>query len=119
MWLLPEFIYFSFSKNITHTYYLTTMAPSIAALVGIGLTAMWKLFKEGGWKTWILPTAFIVNGLVEILILSYNYSTSNGYKIVILITGILGILFSIILAIVNITRSRGNIQIKEILMVKL
>lgn len=109
MWLLPEFIYFSFSKSITHTYYLTTMAPSIAALVGIGLTAMWKLFKEDGWKKWILPGAFIINGLLEIRILSYNYSTSNGYKIVILITGLLGIVFSIILALVNITRSKDNI----------
>ena len=112
MWLLPEFIYFSFSKNITHTYYLTTMAPSIAALVGIGLTAMWKLFKEGGWKIWILPMAFIVNGLIEILILSYNYSTSNGYKIVILITGLLGIVFSIILALANIP-GRGNTETNQ------
>ena len=112
MWLLPEFIYFSFSKNITHTYYLTTMAPSIAALVGIGLTAMWKLFKEGGWKTWILPMAFIVNGLVEILILSYNYSTSNGYKIVMLITGLLVIAFSMILALANIP-SRGNTETNQ------
>ena len=119
-WLLPEFIYFSFSKSITHTYYLTTMAPSIAALVGIGLTAMWKLFKDGGWEKWILPTAFIINGLVEILILSYNYSTSNGYKIVILITGLLAIVFSIILAIVNITRNnvpdQGNTKLNKILM---
>ena len=110
MWLLPEFIYFSFSKSITHTYYLTTMAPSIAALVGIGLIAMWKIFKEDGWKKWILPIAFIINGFVEILILSYNYSISNGYKIVILITGLLGIVFSIILAIVNITRRGNNIS---------
>jgi len=112
MWLLPEFIYFSFSKNITHVYYLTTMAPSIAALVGIGLSAMWKHFKEGGWKIWILPMAFIVNGLIEILILSYNYSTSNGYKIVMLITGLLGILFSIILALANIP-GRGNTETNQ------
>ena len=84
------------------------MTPSIAALVGIGLVAMWKLFKEGGWKTWILPTAFIINGLVEIHILSYNYNTSEGYKIVSLITGHLGIVFSIILVIVNTTRNKIN-----------
>jgi len=108
MWLLPEFIYFSFSSNITHTYYLTTMAPSIAALVGIGLVSMWEIFKEGGWKKWILPTAFIVNGLVEILILSYNYNTSEGYKIVSLITGLLSIVFSLILVIVNSTRNKNN-----------
>ena len=110
MWLLPEFIYFSITKNMINTYYLTTMAPSIAALVGIGLTAMWKLFKEGGWKTWVLPTALLVNALVEIRILSYNYSASNGYKIVIFITGFLGIGFSILLPLVNIIRGRNNIQ---------
>ena len=107
-WLLPEFIYFSF-ESITHTYYLTTMAPSIAALVGIGLTTMWRLFKKDGWKKWILPTALIVNGLVEILILSYNDTTANGYKTVMIITGVLSIGFSIILALVNITRSRKSI----------
>ncbi|MDR3540453.1 MAG: glycosyltransferase family 39 protein [Desulfosporosinus sp.] len=108
MWLLTEFIYFSFSKNITHTYYLTTMAPSIAALVGIGLTVMWKFFRDGGWKTWILPTAFIANALVEILILSYGYSTSNGYKLVILVTGLVGIGFPIILLIVTSISSIKN-----------
>ncbi|HEY8805704.1 MAG TPA: glycosyltransferase family 39 protein, partial [Clostridium sp.] len=107
-WLLPEFIYFSF-ESITHTYYLTTMAPSIAALVGIGLTTMWRLFKKDGWKKWILPTAFIVNGLVEILILSYNDTTANGYKTVMIITGVLSIGFSVILALVNITASRKSI----------
>ncbi|WP_026883093.1 ArnT family glycosyltransferase [Clostridium akagii] len=118
MWLLPEFIYFSFSKSITHTYYLTTMAPSIAALVGIGLTAMWKVFKENGWKKWILIAAFIVNGMAQILILSYNYSASNGYKILILIIGILVILFSIILGIANINRSvenHGDTKLNKIL----
>lgn len=32
MWLLPEFLYFSFSRGTFHTYYMTTMAPPIAAL---------------------------------------------------------------------------------------
>lgn len=118
-WLLPEFIYFSFSKSITHTYYLTTMAPSIAALVGIGITAMWKLFNEQSFKKWILPAAFIINGFIEMLILSYNYNTSNGYKIVLLITGFLAIAFSIILIIVNIIRNNAaesnNIKLNKIL----
>jgi len=120
MWLLPEFIYFSFSSNVMHTYYLTTMAPSIAALVGIGFITMWQLFKQGGWKIWILPTALIVNGLVEIEILSYNYGLSNGYKTLIII-GLLGILLSILLAIVNTNRStnnspdRGNTKLNKIL----
>lgn len=114
MWLLPEFIYFSFSKNVTHTYYLTTMAPSIAALTGIGLTTMWKLYNEESWKKWILPVAFIVNGLIEILILSPNYKTSNGYKVTLLATGILSIGASIALIIAAIIRRKNSIQSEKV-----
>lgn len=107
MWLLPECIYFSFTKGSFHTYYLTTMAPPIAALVGIGLSAMWELYKEGGWKSWLLPTAFIVNGILQIHLLSYNYSRSNSYKIIILITAILCFAASIILAVFNIIKNKN------------
>lgn len=112
MWLLPEFIYFSFSKNITHTYYLTTMAPSIAALTGIGLSAMYEFYKKGESKSWILPIALIANGCAEMLILSYNYNRSNGYKIIILVTGILCIVSSIILCMVNLTRIKRESSYK-------
>ncbi|MBP2032616.1 4-amino-4-deoxy-L-arabinose transferase-like glycosyltransferase [Clostridium algifaecis] len=112
MWLLPEFIYFSFSKNITHTYYLTTMAPSIAALTGIGLSAMYEFYKKGESKSWILPIALIANGCAEMLILSYNYNRSNGYRIIILVTGILCIVSSIILCMVNLTRIKRESSYK-------
>lgn len=114
MWLLPEFIYFSFSKNVTHTYYLTTMAPSVAALTGIGLATMWKLYNEESWKKWILPVAFIVNGVIEILILSPNYKTSNGYSITLLVTGILSIGASISLIIAAIIKRKISVQTEKI-----
>jgi 4-amino-4-deoxy-L-arabinose transferase-like glycosyltransferase len=109
-WLVPEYIYFSFTKGSFHTYYLTTMAPSIAALVGIGLTAMWEFYKKGGWKTWLLPVAFIVNGATEILILSYNYRISSGYKIIMVLTAILCFVSSIILAVINLTNKGREIN---------
>jgi len=115
MWLLPEFIYFSFSNIVTHTYYLTTMAPSIAALSGIGLAAMWKFYKEDGWKKWFLPMAFIINGLIEMSILSYNYKASNGYKITLIVTGILCLGASIILIITAIGRRGQNALYQKIL----
>ncbi|MBV7275155.1 glycosyltransferase family 39 protein [Clostridium sp. PL3] len=113
MWLLPEFIYFSFSKNVTHTYYLTTMAPSISALTGIGLVAMWKLYNEGGWKRLFLPIAFMINGLIEIAILSNNYNRSNGYKITLIATGILSLGASLILFIATIVRRKQNVGYEE------
>ena len=76
MWLLPEFVYFSFTKGLFHPYYLTMLAPPIAALAGIGIVSMWELYNEEGWKSWILPVALIVDGLTQILILSYYYNIS-------------------------------------------
>lgn len=113
MWLLPEFIYFSFSKNVTHTYYLTTMAPSVAALTGIGLAAMWKLNNEEGWKKYLLPLAFIVNGLIEMIILYPNYKTSNGYKTTLIITVILCIGASIPLVINTIIKRNDSIHARK------
>ena len=46
MWLIPEFIYFSFTTGLFHPYYLTMLAPPIAALAGIGIVSMWELHKE-------------------------------------------------------------------------
>lgn len=108
-WFLTEFIYFSFSKNITHTYYLTTMAPSIAALTGIGVTTMWNCYKEKGIKSYLLPVSLIANGYVEINILSYNYKISKGYGIVMLVVAVLCILCSLILILVKALKNiRGN-----------
>lgn len=89
IWLATEFIYFSFSRSITHTYYMTTMAPAISALSGIGFAAMLKFYREESWKKFILPVSLLINGLVEINILSTKYNTSMPYKITFILTVIL------------------------------
>ncbi|NFI09003.1 glycosyltransferase family 39 protein [Clostridium botulinum] len=108
MWLLPEFIYFSFTKGLFHPYYLTMLAPPISALVGIGVVSMWKLYNENGWKSWILPVALIADGLTQILILSYYYSISSTAKILSTIVAVSCIVSSIILAIVNLTKNKRD-----------
>ncbi|APH16331.1 dolichyl-phosphate-mannose-mannosyltransferase family protein [Clostridium sporogenes] len=109
MWLLPEFIYFSFTKGLFHPYYLTMLAPPIAALAGIGIVSMWELYNEEGWKSWILPVALIADGLTQILILSYYYNISNTAKILTTIVAVLCIVSSIILAIVNLRKNKKDI----------
>ncbi|KEJ04291.1 dolichyl-phosphate-mannose-protein mannosyltransferase [Clostridium botulinum A2B7 92] len=108
MWLLPEFIYFSFTKGLFHPYYLTMLAPPISALVGIGVVSMWELYNEEGWKSWILPVALIADGLTQILILSYYYNISHTAKILSTIVAVSCILSSIILAIVNLTKNKKD-----------
>ncbi|NFQ67671.1 ArnT family glycosyltransferase [Clostridium sporogenes] len=109
MWLLPEFIYFSFTKGLFHPYYLTMLAPPIAALAGTGIVSMWELYNEEGWKSWILPVALIADGLTQILILSYYHNISNTAKILTTIVAVLCIVSSIILAIVNLRKNKKDI----------
>ncbi|KEI93401.1 dolichyl-phosphate-mannose-protein mannosyltransferase [Clostridium botulinum B2 267] len=120
MWLLPEFIYFSFTKGLFHPYYLTMIAPPISALVGIGVVSMWKLYNEEGWKSWILPVALIADGLTQILILSYYYNISNTAKILSTIVAVSCIVSTIILAIVNLTKNKKDaLKFKSIKLKKL
>lgn len=113
MWMLPEFIYFSYTTGLFHPYYLTMLAAPIAALTGIGIVSMWELYKERGGKSWILPAALIADGLVQMLLISYYYSTSNVAKIIMIIMSVLCFASSLILIIINIMKNE-NTKLKKI-----
>ncbi|SMC25424.1 Dolichyl-phosphate-mannose-protein mannosyltransferase [Clostridium acidisoli DSM 12555] len=113
-WFLPEFIYFSFNTGTFHSYYLTMLAPPTAALAGIGLTAMWALYKEGGLKAWLLPAALILNGAVDLLMLYYFISYSSVVKVLIVLVALFSILSSLILALLNVSGSSlDNLNLKK------
>ena len=114
MWLIPEFIYFSFTTGLFHPYYLTMLAPPIAALAGIGIVSMWALYKESGWKSWILPATLIVDGLVQLLVLSYFYKTSTITKPLMIAMGVLCFVSSIILIVLKLIKNE-NTMLKKIL----
>lgn len=115
VWMLPEFIYFSFTTGLFHPYYLTMLSAPIAALTGIGVVSMWKFYKEGGWKSWILPAALIVDGLVEMLLISYYYSSSSVAKIIMIIMSVLCFGASLILIGANFLKNK-NIKLKKIIL---
>ena len=50
-WTLVTGLTFSYMSGIAHPYYSVALAPGIAALVGIGATALW------GWRSHILARA--------------------------------------------------------------
>jgi 4-amino-4-deoxy-L-arabinose transferase-like glycosyltransferase len=64
MWLLTMGIFFSIA-GFFHQYYLTEMAPAIAALFGIGIVAMWHDYRRPGWRGWLLPLALVATALEQ------------------------------------------------------
>src|SRR5437763_1681382 len=69
MWLLTMGIFFSVA-GFFHQYYMTEMAPAIAALFGIGLVTMWQDYRRGGWRGWLLPLALIATAAEQVYILN-------------------------------------------------
>lgn len=102
MWFLPSFIYFSFNTGTWHSYYLTMMAPPVAALAGIGITTMWEMYKDGGWKSWFLPVSLIANGIVHLIMLSYFKSLSTIVTVLMVLLLILCFGASVVLGILNV-----------------
>jgi len=67
-WLIVPLVYFSISL-FYHRYYLSTMAPAIAALAGIGAWALWSAWQASGRQRWWLIGALVGCGSVQALIL--------------------------------------------------
>jgi 4-amino-4-deoxy-L-arabinose transferase-like glycosyltransferase len=54
-WALTYWIVYSATSGIFHSYYLSTIAPPLAALAGVGLTEAWRWHRRGGWRALALP----------------------------------------------------------------
>lgn len=70
-WLLTMSVFFSIS-GFFHTYYMTTFAPAICALFGIGLVVMWQDYRRAGWRGWLLPVALLVTAAEQIFFIISN-----------------------------------------------
>lgn len=63
--------YFSVAQFF-HPYYVSAMAPFLAALVGIGLTELWKLYRSEGAAGWLLPLSLAATLGAQVgMLLSY------------------------------------------------
>jgi 4-amino-4-deoxy-L-arabinose transferase-like glycosyltransferase/putative flippase GtrA len=71
MWLLTMGVFFSISQFF-HQYYMTTFAPAICALFGIGLVVMWQDYRRGGWRGWLLPLALVATAAQQIFFIASN-----------------------------------------------
>src|SRR5258708_12796170 len=79
MWLLTMGIFFSVA-SFFHQYYMTVMAPAIAALFGIGVVVGWEDGRRGGWGGWLLCGGVVATVAEQVYILS-QYPTWGRWLI--------------------------------------
>jgi len=63
-WLLTLLVFFS-EAHFFHLYYLSMLAPAIAALVGAGVVTLWRDYVRRGWRGWLLPYALLIAGAFQ------------------------------------------------------
>jgi 4-amino-4-deoxy-L-arabinose transferase-like glycosyltransferase len=56
-WLLVETAILSFSKGIVHPYYISALAPGVAAMVGAGAMAFASFARRRDWRVLLLVVA--------------------------------------------------------------
>ncbi len=72
-WLLTMGVFYSVA-GFFHQYYLSTFAPAIAALFGIGLVVMWRDYRRSGWRGWLLPIALLLTAFEQISLIESDPS---------------------------------------------
>jgi 4-amino-4-deoxy-L-arabinose transferase-like glycosyltransferase len=111
LWLFPGIAYFSFTTGFWHTYYLATIAPPLAALVGIGAVSLYDTYCEEGIRSWLLVAAIAATGGIQIIIINYHAAWSGILEPVIA-AGILGI--STVLTVLNLKRNTRSDRVLKI-----
>ncbi|MCD2246898.1 glycosyltransferase family 39 protein [Listeria marthii] len=64
-WLIPVAGFFSVA-GFFHHYYLIMLAPPIAVLSGVGLVALFRLYRhKDNWQKFLLPTTLTLTGALQ------------------------------------------------------
>ncbi len=80
LWALLSLGIFSFAHGVLHPYYTVMAAPGIAALVGGGSVALWRLGREHRWLAWLLPVGIAGTAVwsAELLWRTSDYAPGLG-----------------------------------------
>jgi len=111
LWLFPGLLYFSFTRGFWHPYYLATIAPPLAALVGIGAVAQYSAYAGKGLKAWLLIAATGITGSLQVIILLYDADWS-GILVPVIACGTLGI--TALLVVLHLKQDTGSGRLHSI-----
>jgi 4-amino-4-deoxy-L-arabinose transferase-like glycosyltransferase len=85
-WFLTCAGFFSVAEFF-HAYYLSIIAPAIAAMSGVAIVTLWHDFRSNGWRSWLLPFALVLTAALQVHLLS-GYSDYGWITPVVLIVTI-------------------------------
>ncbi|WP_405925147.1 ArnT family glycosyltransferase [Streptomyces sp. NBC_00035] len=91
-WFVVHYLTFALAEGTFHPYYVTAMAPGIAALAGIGGVMLYRAFREGSaakWG-WVLPLAVAVSAVWAVVLLQRVSGSGTLYTVAEIVAGAAG-----------------------------
>jgi len=67
-WALTYAVVYSGAGGTFHFYYMSTLAPPLAALAGVGVVSLWRAYVGGGWRSVVLPTALVLTAVWQLYV---------------------------------------------------
>lgn len=118
MWFLTMAAFFSIA-GMFHRYYLTMLAPGVAALIGIGVVALWREWSrlsdrtpvDRRWLGWLLPVALVATAATQVhLLADYPEWSARLVKPILLLGGPA----ALALALARLLRERGRGRMRRL-----
>jgi 4-amino-4-deoxy-L-arabinose transferase-like glycosyltransferase len=91
-WFVFHFLTFSLAEGTFHPYYVTAMAPGIAALAGAGGVLLYRAFREGAaakWA-WVLPAAIAASAVWAVVLLQRVSGSGTVYTVAEIVVAVAG-----------------------------
>ncbi|GAA4042045.1 glycosyltransferase family 39 protein [Streptomyces shaanxiensis] len=91
-WFVLHYLTFALAEGTFHPYYVTAMAPGIAALAGIGAVMLYRAFVEGSaakWG-WVLPGSVAVSAVWAVVLLERVSGSGTLYTVAEIVVGVAG-----------------------------
>jgi 4-amino-4-deoxy-L-arabinose transferase-like glycosyltransferase len=96
-WLMSLVVFFSVAGD-WDPHYLAMLSPAVAALVGVGVVALWHDYRSPGWRGWLLPLTLAGTASLQSHILAHFYPDWSRWLAPAIVVLGLGAASSLILA---------------------
>lgn len=73
-WALTYAVVYSSAGGFFHFYYMATLAPPLAALGGVGVVSLWRLYRQRGWGAALLPAPLVLTAAWQLYVDAHAFA---------------------------------------------
>lgn len=115
-WFALHYLTFSLAEGTFHPYYVTAMAPGVAALAGAGGVMLYRAFRDGSaakWG-WVLPGAVAASTVWAVVLLQRVSGSGTLYTVAQVVAGVAGAAAVIGLLVGRFTKRRRLVGVAAV-----